>query len=140
MIKNLKMLALIFAIVTFLAVSGCTGNDADSGITENSADVPDSMMGTPSVSGAVVETMDSAGYTYVKIDTGSGEVWAAGPQTIVEVGDNVAVSGSLMKGFSSSSLGMTFDEIIFSDKILISGETSDSNDSVPSPHGGMPVD
>ena len=134
------MLALIFAIVTFLAVSGCTGNDADSGITENSADVPDSMMGTPSVSGAVVETMDSAGYTYVKIDTGSGEVWAAGPQTIVEVGDNVAVSGSLMKGFSSSSLGMTFDEIIFSDKILISGETSDSNDSVPSPHGGMPVD
>jgi hypothetical protein len=141
MMKNLKMLVLIFGIVTFLALSGCIGNDADSGITENSAVVPDSMMGTsPSASGTVVETMNSAGYTYVKIDTGSGEVWAAGPQTVVEVGDNVAVSGSLMKDFSSSSLGMTFDEIIFSNAIIISSGINGSTDSVPSPHGGVPVD
>lgn len=135
--QNLKMLVLIFGIVTFLAVSGCTGNEVDSKITENSADVPDSMMGTPSVSGAVVETMNSAGYTYVKIDTGNGEVWAAGPQTIVELGDNVAVSGSLMTDFSSSSLGRTFDEIIFSDKIIISGGNG-STDNAPGPHGGIP--
>ncbi|MCX9014968.1 MAG: hypothetical protein OIN89_09290, partial [Candidatus Methanoperedens sp.] len=71
MMKNLKMLILTFVIAALLALSGCIGNDADSGITENSAVVPDSMMSsTPSVSGTVVETMNSAGYTYVKIDTG----------------------------------------------------------------------
>lgn len=158
MMKNLKILVLIFGIVAFLAVSGCTGNDSDSQVAENvapdtpahSADALNSMMDTqpsspPSVAGAVVETMNAAGYTYVKIDTGSGEVWAAGPETVVKVGDNVAVSGGMMYGFSSSSLGMTFDEIIFSDKIIITGETNSSTttgemngstDSVPSPHGG----
>ena len=136
MMKNLKMLILTFVIVTSLALSGCIGDDTDTVTTGHSADVPTSMMSTPSASGAVLETMNSAGYTYVKIDTGNGEVWAAGPQTTVEVGDEVYVSGSVMTGFSSTSLGKTFDEIIFADKIILSGETADSTDSASSPHGG----
>lgn len=139
----INKLILVFSIVAFLALSGCTGTDFDSESIQpidsvaHSADVPDSMMGAPSATGAVVETMDSAGYTYVKIDTGSGEVWAAGPQTVVEVGDIVSVSGSIMPGFSSASLGRTFDEIIFADKIIVSGGTESSTDSAPSPHGSV---
>ena len=139
MMKNLKMLILTFVIVTSLALSGCIGDDADSvivGQTENSVDVPNSMMSTPSASGVVLETMDAPGYTYVKIDTGNGEVWAAGPQITVEVGDTVSVSGNVMNNFLSPSLGRTFDELILSDKIVLSGETADSTDSAPSPHGG----
>lgn len=128
----IKKLIFILGIVAFLAVSGCTGNDGDVDpeMMENApdigsahtADVMDSMMGTqpsslPSASGEVVETMNAAGYTYVKIDTGSGEIWAAGPETTVNVGDSVTVSGNIMNGFSSSSLNKTFDEIIFSNAI-----------------------
>jgi len=150
MVKNLKLLILIFGIVAFLAVSGCTGNGVDSEITENAspdtgADVVDSTidesLSFPSASGAVVETMNAAGYTYIKIDTGSGEVWAAVMETGVEVGDNVAVSGVLMDGFYSPTLDQTFDEIIFADDIIISGELGEMNESNGgvSPHGGMPV-
>lgn len=128
----LKKIIFILGIVAFLAISGCTGNDADVDpeIMENAApigsahtaDVMDSMMGTqpsslPSASGEVVETMNAAGYTYVKIDTDSGEIWAAGPETVVKVGDSVTASGSIMTGFTSASLNKTFDEIIFSNMI-----------------------
>jgi len=154
MVKNLKLLILIFGIVAFLAVSGCTGNGVDSEITENAspaiaphgAEVVDSMIddqssSLPTASGTVVETMNTAGYTYVKIDTGSGEVWAAGPETVVNVGDNVAVSGGLMMDFYSSSLDKTFEEIIFTDAIIIPGVSDGANGSIGaiSPHGGMPV-
>ena len=133
-LKTLQTLIFIFGIVAFLAVSGCTDTDANADIdpemmenappidSAHSTDVLDSMMGTqpsslPSASGEVVETMNAAGYTYVKIDTGSGEIWAAGPETVVKVGDSVTVSGNIMTGFSSSSLNKTFDEIIFSNMI-----------------------
>src|SRR5712691_4834266 len=33
------------------------------------------------LSGKVLETMDSGGYTYLKLRTGSGDVWAAVQQT-----------------------------------------------------------
>ncbi len=130
MMKKLNILMLILGIVAFLAVSGCTGNDVDSETMENAvpinsshaADVMGSMMGSqpsslPTASGEVIETMNAAGYTYVKIDTGSGEIWAAGPETIVKLGDSVVVSGNIMTGFNSASLNMTFDEIIFSNAI-----------------------
>ncbi len=41
------------------------------------------------LSGKVVETMNSGGYTYVLIATEQGNVWAAGPQVGVAVGGSV---------------------------------------------------
>ncbi len=65
-------------------------------------------------SGKVVETMDSGGYTYVKVDVGGKEVWAAGPQTQVAVGDTVSLpSGTAMPGYHSKTLDRTFDMIYF---------------------------
>lgn len=53
-------------------------------------------------SGAIVETMNSGGYTYVKVDCGGRLVWAAGPATEVAVGDKVSMSlGVEMRDFSS---------------------------------------
>ena len=42
-------------------------------------------------SGTVVETMNSGGYTYVQVDTGSEKIWAAAPEFQVKVGDAVVV-------------------------------------------------
>lgn len=68
-----------------------------------------------SAKGAVVETMDAGGYTYVCVQTGEKKQWAAIPDTAVKVGDNVEVAaGMVMSNFTSSSLGRTFENIIFS--------------------------
>jgi hypothetical protein len=66
------------------------------------------------ISGAIVETMDAAGYTYVLVDTGNEKVWAAGPQTIVMVGENVALTNGMpMRDFHSQTLDRTFDVVYF---------------------------
>jgi hypothetical protein len=66
------------------------------------------------ISGAIVETMDAAGYTYVLVDTGDQKVWAAGPQTAVKVGENVVLkNGMAMREFHSQALDRTFDVVYF---------------------------
>ena len=129
MIKKWKLLHILvlFGIVAFLAVSGCTDNNSkniDNASPIDSAPTSETLDSSsiPTASGEVVETMNSGGYTYVKIDTGNGEVWAAGSETVVKVGDNVAVSGYVMYDFSSSSLNRTFAEIIFTDAIQNTSE------------------
>ncbi len=67
------------------------------------------------ISGTVVDTMNSGGYTYIQLDDGTGTVWAAIPQTTVDLGTEGTVVGSIMKDFTSSTLGRTFTAIIFSD-------------------------
>ncbi len=76
-------------------------------------------------SGSVVETTNSGGYTYQKVDCGDRQVWAAGPQTQVAVGDNVSLSpGSEMQNFHSPTLNRTFETIFFVTSIEASGDAS----------------
>ena len=66
------------------------------------------------VSGTVIETMDSGGYTYLSIRTGGGDVWAAVNQAPVKKGAQVAVVNAMpMTGFESKTLKRTFDRIYF---------------------------
>ena len=65
-------------------------------------------------SGAVTETMDSGGYTYVQIDTGTEKVWAAGPKTSIKVGDKVTITRQMpMANYHSNSLNRDFDVLYF---------------------------
>jgi hypothetical protein len=65
--------------------------------------------------GKVVETMNASGYTYVAVEEASKEkVWAAGPETMVKVGDSIDIPrGMEMVDFQSKSLGRTFKSIYF---------------------------
>jgi hypothetical protein len=64
--------------------------------------------------GKVLETMDSGGYTYLKIATPEGEVWGAVLPVKVKVGDVVKIVNSVvMTDFEAKSLGRTFDRIVF---------------------------
>jgi len=66
------------------------------------------------VRGAVLETMDSGGYTYAALDVNGEARWIAGPPTILKAGDVVLTSAGMpMNGFSSRTLGRTFDVIYF---------------------------
>jgi hypothetical protein len=71
--------------------------------------------GLTAVSGKVVETMDSGGYTYVCLENGGKKVWVAVPTMKVSVGQELKLrSGQEMTNFKSKSLNRTFDSVIFS--------------------------
>lgn len=73
--------------------------------------------------GTVVETFDAANYTYVRIKTAQGEIWAAATPFKVTVGAQVAVPTDMpMANFHSPSLNRTFPMIYFTSKILVKGE------------------
>jgi len=84
------------------------------------------------LSGTVVETMNSGGYTYVLLDDGEQEVWAAGPQTYVAVGDTVSLSASMpMANFYSSTLERDFDLIFFAAAITGGSAPGGSPNAAP---------
>jgi hypothetical protein len=69
----------------------------------------------PVVSGKVVETMNSGGYTYILIASGDKNVWGAVPSMEVTVGQELQLlPGQTMSNFTSKSLNRTFDSVIFS--------------------------
>jgi outer membrane lipoprotein-sorting protein len=71
-----------------------------------------------SLSGNVVETMNSGGYTYVSLENNGKKTWVAVPETKVKVGQKVTCQpGGEMKNFTSKTLKRTFESIIFSDGI-----------------------
>ena len=97
-----------------LLQAGCAdpGQEPVADIDENpalAAPVPAGM-----TRGKVLETVDSGGYTYVLVETSEAPIWAAGPQTVVKVGDIVEISqGMPMQQFQSETLNRTFDVLYF---------------------------
>ena len=74
-----------------------------------------SQANSSTISGKVVETMNSGGYTYVNMEKDGKKTWVALPVMQVSIGQElVLVNGTEMKNFSSKSLNKTFDSIIFS--------------------------
>lgn len=81
--------------------------------------------------GKVVETMNASGYSYVLLDEGDKNIWIAGPQTPVKVGDEISTSGgSLMNNFKSKSLDKTFEWILFVGKINVAGMSAQDGGAV----------
>ena len=69
---------------------------------------------TNQISGKLLESLDAAGYTYLRIKTGTGEQWAAVRETKVKKGDTVTVNAQMtMNGFESKTLKRKFDNIVF---------------------------
>jgi hypothetical protein len=92
-----------------------------------------------SFSGKVIETTNSAGYTYVQVDTGTKKLWAATTQFAVKVGDNVTViAGTPMSGYHSKSLNRDFDVIYFTGSVGVNGSTAGATPTLPPGHPLLP--
>ncbi len=66
------------------------------------------------LSGEVLESLPVANYTYLRLKTAQGEVWAAVPSADVRVHEQVQLTGvSLMRDFASKTLKRTFPSIYF---------------------------
>jgi hypothetical protein len=91
----------------------------------------------PGKSGKVIETMDAAGYTYVQVDTGAEQFWAAAPQFAIMVGDDVVVpEGMPMPDYHSNTLDRTFDVVYFVPSVLTGG-AQNLNGEMPAEHPQM---
>ncbi len=67
------------------------------------------------VSGKIVESMDSGGYTYVLLEQDYNLTWVAMPVMKVTVGENITVkSDMVMPSFTSKTLKRTFTNLVFS--------------------------
>jgi len=86
--------------------------------------------------GKVIETISTAGYTYVQVDTGTEKIWAAAPEFKIEEGETVTVpAGAPMKNYQSKTLNRTFDVVWFVPSIK-----SGTNDSMaPSTKVAEPI-
>jgi hypothetical protein len=69
----------------------------------------------PPLSGKVLETMDSSGYTYILLETKGEKKWVAIPEMVVKVGETVELEPGVQMGkFVSKALDKTFESILFS--------------------------
>lgn len=98
---------------------------------------------TSSLSGNIIETMNSGGYTYLCIEKDGKKTWVAIPETKVAVGEDISLPpGYEMINFTSKTLNRTFDKIVFttgpssqhgahgaSDKMSVHGGAMSSKDA-----------
>jgi len=67
-----------------------------------------------SLSGEVLEAKDAGSYTYLRLKTKDGEIWAAVMKTAAKKGDRVTIENTMtMSDFKSKSLNRTFKTIVF---------------------------
>jgi hypothetical protein len=88
---------------------------------EPAGEIPSASKSAPanSLSGKVVETMNSGGYTYICLEKNGSKTWVAVPETSVVVGQHMSfLPGPEMRDFPSKSLNRTFPSIIFSSGAL----------------------
>jgi hypothetical protein len=134
------MTVFCIAMFSLTLLAGC-GEDAPAPkaeVAKPSAQTAPTPAAAPGKTGKVLETVDAAGYTYVQVDTGSEQFWAAAPQFAVKAGDDVVVpEGMPMPDYHSKTLDRTFDMVYFVPSVLVGGAQSLTGEMPP---GHPPTD
>ncbi len=95
-----------------LAVAACKRPDPQA--QQAQAAAQPSSPGAPVMRGKVLERIDVPQYSYLKLQTASGETWAAVQRTDKKAGDEVAVGNVLaMPNFYSKELDRKFEVVYF---------------------------
>ncbi|KPK28714.1 MAG: hypothetical protein AMJ61_01385 [Desulfobacterales bacterium SG8_35_2] len=124
-----KFISLVCSIIFIISLAACSQDKPKEEAGTQQATQPQPERGTAAapgapVTGKVIETMDSAGYTYLNVETDAGSKWVAVNQTPVTVGEEVTyMDGMVMQNFVSKTLDRTFPEIIFSGGLIGKGAT-----------------
>ncbi len=120
----MKSQHLVLALVV-LAL-GCGKKEAPPALAKGAAPATAATAGAPAeppsgpsserltVRGVVEETFDASDYTYMRLRTADGELWAATGKSVVKKGETVTVvNAARMDGFESKTLNRRFDRIVF---------------------------
>jgi len=151
-LKNIASIATV-TVFSLVSISACSPKPATPAASEPAATAGAAAMqpeashagaaapAESSVEGPVLETMDASNYTYVRVKTASGDIWAATSTFKVAVGDRVVVSlENPMMNFHSQSLKRDFPVIYFTSRITRPGEAASAPMMTGSPSSaGAPV-
>ena len=92
----------MLAALAFSALS-CTSPTAPLPTTPNAT-----------ISGTVVERVEGAPYSFLKLETEKGQVWVAVPLAEVERKTKVTVkNGAVLRNFDSKQAGRKFEAVVF---------------------------
>jgi hypothetical protein len=93
------------------------------------------------ITGKVIETMSSGGYTYLRVRQGKQKIWVATGERPLKKGVSVRVPRYwAMKDFKSKSLNRTFDWIMFASRVQVEGEPAPASPgaTLPPRHPAVP--
>jgi len=89
----------------------------------------------PSLSGKVLEVQQAGSYTYLRLKTKDGEMWAATSRAAIVKGAEVQLNNVMvMTNFQSKALNRKFDQIVFGD---LAGAPTRGADMAAA-HAGVP--
>jgi hypothetical protein len=112
---KMKNRTMLFALMLLIAISSSYEGPAQATELSKEQESIKSLQNVSPLSGKVIETMNSGGYTYVNIEREGKKTWIAVPQMEVTVGQEMSFEpGATMNNFRSKSLNRMFDTIIFS--------------------------
>lgn len=126
---NVRINMSVLVIASLGIVGACTADhhEDESPQSQSEPAVQSQAPSGPTATGTVVETMNAGNYTYVRVDTGSEEIWAAATHFEVAVGEIVVVPLEMpMQDFHSESLDRTFPVVYFTSQILREGDAASS--------------
>ncbi|MDY0211639.1 MAG: hypothetical protein RBR06_01380 [Desulfuromonadaceae bacterium] len=129
----MKALSILVSFALLVTLSACDNNkqsnvqtqSTGAALPENHPDISQqaSTQAQANISGSVTETMNTAGYTYIKVDTGTEEIWVAAPEFEVKVGDPVIIGQSMpMPNYHSNTLNRDFDLVYFAGNVAVAAE------------------
>jgi len=135
-------------IGTVAVLAACSNPADDEAATQPAAPARDSTAapsatpaatpGVPLGTGKVLETMNAGAYTYVRVDLGGKDVWAAGPQVSVQPGDTVTLPpGMAMKDYRSTTLDRAFPLVYFVGAIQTGAAATPDAAAMAAAHKGV---
>ena len=90
--------------------------------------------------GAVAETMNSGGYTYVRLKREADDVWVAAREFDATIGEELKVSVAVtMRDFKSPTLNRTFPILYFVSEVARKGEKLSPPSAAPAPPPMTPL-
>lgn len=114
MLKAAVLILPLFLVACGDAKATAGGDAARPASAPAAAPADPATAGNPSVTGTVLETMDAGAYTYVRLKTKEGEIWAAVNQTALKPGAEISIENAMwMENFESKTLNRKFETILF---------------------------
>ena len=111
-------------LILFMLLTGCSSNRKQASLQTEESSKTLSAHGTVEgasnpepanlLTGKVLERIDADRYSYLRLKTESGEIWAAVLQAEINNGEEVTIVNPMpMDGFESKTLNRTFERIVF---------------------------
>jgi hypothetical protein len=113
-VYRMRGITVVLLAAVAIATAGCKKSDS---AAKPPAGQPAAEAGAPAglkITGKLLEKIEAPPYTYVKLKSDKGDVWAAVPKADVAVGSDVTVVDAMpMEKFESKTLKRTFDLVYF---------------------------